>query len=75
MGRRGVPYLRSNRADGPIVVHLTEPPTVQVVPPGADYPERVRAMMPDEYEDLCFSGLPDPSVADEVKRRYEAAFG
>jgi len=75
VGRRGLPYLQSNRADGPIVVHLTEPPVVKVVAPGADYQERVRAMMPDEYEELCFSGLPDPSVAEEVKRRYEAALG
>ena len=75
VGRRGLPYLQSSRADGPIVVHLTEPPTVQVVAPGADYQERVRAMMPDQYEELCFSGLPDPSVAEAVKRRYEAAFG
>jgi hypothetical protein len=75
VGRRGLPYLQSSRSDGPIVVHLTEPPVVQVVAPGANYQERVRALMPDEYEELCFSGLPDPSVAEEVKRRYEAAFG
>jgi hypothetical protein len=75
VGRRGLPYLQSSRADGPIVVRLTDPPVVQVVPPGADYQERVRALMPDEYEELCFSGLPDQSVAEEVKRRYEAAFG
>lgn len=74
VGRPGVPYLQSSRADGPIVAHLT-PPAVQIAAPGADYQDRVRAMMPDQYEDLCFSGLPDPTVADEVKRRYESALG
>jgi hypothetical protein len=72
VGRPGVPYLESSRADGPIVVQLTNPPSVQIAAPGADYQDRVRAMMPDEYEALCFSGLPDASVADEVKRRYES---
>jgi hypothetical protein len=73
VGRSGLPYLESSRADGPIVVHLTEPATVQIAAPGADYQERVRAMMPDEYEELCFRGLPDPAVAEAVKRRYESA--
>lgn len=72
VGRPGVPYLQSTRADGPIVVHLADPPTVQIAAPGADYQERVRAMMPDQYEELCFGGLPDATVAEEVKRRYES---
>ena len=72
VGRPGVPYLSSSRADGPIVAHLTDPPSVQIAAPGVGYEDRVRAMMPDQYEELCFSGLPDPTVAEEVKRRYEA---
>jgi hypothetical protein len=72
VGRPGVPYLESSRADGPIVVHMTDPPTMEIAAPGAGYQERVRAMMPDQYEELCFGGLPDPSVAEEVKRRYES---
>ncbi|HEX5994826.1 MAG TPA: hypothetical protein VFY84_06760 [Jiangellales bacterium] len=72
VGRPGVPYLESSRSDGPIVVTLSNPPTIQIAPPGVDYQERVRAMMPDQYEELCFGGLRDPTVADEVKRRYES---
>ena len=30
-------------------------------------------MMPDQYEDRCFGGLPDPTVAEKVKLRYELA--
>jgi hypothetical protein len=72
VGRPGLPYLSSSRSDGPVVVQLTGPPVLQIAAPGAGYPERVRAMMPDQYEDRCFGGLPDPAVADEVKRRYES---
>jgi hypothetical protein len=32
-------------------------------------------MMPDEYEQYCFRGLPDPNVAAEVKARYVQALG
>jgi hypothetical protein len=72
VGRPGVPYLDSSRADGPLVVRMTDPPTIQIAAPGEDYQERVRAMMPDQYEDRCFGGLPDPTVAEAVKRRYES---
>jgi hypothetical protein len=72
VGRPGVSYMDSSRSDGPIVVSLAGSPTIQIVSPGADYQERVRAMMPDQYEERCFGGLPDPSVAQEVMRRYEA---
>ena len=75
IGGPGVPYLESSRSDGPIVVHLADPPSIQIAAPGADYQERVRAMMPDQYEELCFGGLPDPTVAEEVKRRYESDLG
>lgn len=75
VGRPGLPYLSSSRADGPIVAHLADPPSVQIAAPGVGYEDRVRAMMPDQYEELCFSGLPDPAVAEEVKRRYEADLG
>jgi hypothetical protein len=72
VGRPGLPYLDSSRADGPIVVRLTNPPSIQIAAPGEGYQDRVRAMMPDQYEELCFRGLPDPAVAAEVKRRYES---
>jgi hypothetical protein len=72
VGRPGVSYLDSSRSDGPIVVRLANPATVQIVAPGADYQARVRAMMPDQYEERCFGGLPDPAVAENVKRRYES---
>ena len=75
LGHPGLPYLESSRVDGPVVITLGATPSARIVPPGAGYAEAVRAMMPDEYEHLCFSGLPDPSVAAEVRQRYVQALG
>jgi hypothetical protein len=75
MGHAGVPYLESSRVDGPVVVTLGATPSAEIAPPGAGYAAKVRAMMPDEYEWRCFGGLPDPSVASEVQRRYVQALG
>lgn len=70
MGSPGTPYLMSSRADGPVVVRFGPPPVVTIVRSGPNYAERVRALMPDEYEDQCFGGLPDDAVAARVKARY-----
>ena len=71
VGRTGVPYLESSRSDGPIVVRLRPAPDIRIAQHGQGYQDRVRAMMPDQYEQFCFNGLPDDSVAGDVKRRYE----
>lgn len=73
VGRPGVPYLMSSRSDGPVVVSFVDPPAITIALSGAGYQERVRAIMPDQYEQFCFNGLPDSTVAADVKRRYEAA--
>ena len=75
LGHPGVPYLESSRIDGPVVVTLGPVPAAQIAPPGAGYADAVRAMMPDEYEQFCFRGLPDPNVAAGVKARYVQALG
>ena len=53
------------------MVRLQPVASVQIAQHGQGYPDRVRAMMPDQYEQQCFNGLPDGSVAGDVKRRYE----
>lgn len=75
VGRPGIPYLESSRSDGPIVVQLLPAPYIQIAQHGQGYQDRVRAMMPDQYEQYCFNGLPDDSVAREVRRRYEREVG
>jgi hypothetical protein len=74
-GSPGLPYVESNRADGPVVVTIAGATRVQIAQSGANYAEQVRLMMPDQYEDKCFRGLPDPSIAGAVRDRYEAALG
>lgn len=74
-GTPGLPYPESSRADGPVVVTLTGAPRASIAQSGAGYADRVRAMMPDQYEDRCFHGLPDASVAAAVRDRYESALG
>jgi hypothetical protein len=74
-GSRGLPYVESNRADGPVVVTIAGATRVQIAQSGASYVDQVRLMMPDQYEDKCFHGLPDPGIAAEVRDRYEAALG
>jgi len=70
VGPDGTPYLRSSRMDGPVVITFGPPPVVQIARSGAGYDGRVRAMMPDQYEPLCFGGLRDRSVAADVRRRF-----
>jgi hypothetical protein len=70
IGSPGVIYMESSRSDGPVVVRFGANPTVTIAQSGAGYADRVRAMMPDQYENLCFRGLPDPAVADAVRDRY-----
>lgn len=72
-GTPGVPYGESSRADGPVVVTLTGTPRALIAQSGDGYADRVRAMMPDQYEDRCFHGLPDASVAAAVRDRYQSA--
>jgi hypothetical protein len=70
IGPTGMPYLDSARSDGPVVVRLSDPPVVQIARHGEGYEGRVRAMMPDEYEPLCFGGLRNDAVAADVRRRF-----
>jgi hypothetical protein len=70
VGPDGTPYLDSSRMDGPVVVRFSDPPVVQIARHGAGYEDRVRAMMPDEYEPLCFGGLRNDAVAADVRSRF-----
>jgi hypothetical protein len=75
VGSPGRPYRESSRSDGPVVIRPGGAPAVTIARSGAGYADRVRAMMPDEYEQWCFGGLRDDAVAGEVRRRYEAELG
>jgi hypothetical protein len=70
VGPDGMPYLESSRMDGPVVVRFGTPTVIQIARHGEGYEGRVRAMMPDEYEPLCFGGLRNDAVAADVRRRF-----
>lgn len=73
-GRPGMDYEYSSRASGPVVVQLRQPPLVQVPAAGEGYEQRVRELLPDEYEGRALGAALSPEVAGQVKRRYLAAF-
>jgi hypothetical protein len=70
VGPTGRPYLESSRMDGPVVVTLLGAPSVRIARHGQGYEARVRDMMPDQYEPLCFGGLRNDTVAADVRRRF-----
>lgn len=68
------------RSAGPIAVELTEPPAVRTpelvqAQAGADYPARIRALIPERYHEqaLGFDRFVDPAVAEALRERYEDA--
>jgi hypothetical protein len=71
--QKGMPWDYATRSTGPAVITLTDPPTVQVVRSGAGYPERVRAMMPDDLEAEALAGFNDHGRPNSLLIRYRAA--
>jgi hypothetical protein len=74
-GAPGTAYDDSSRSSGPVAVRLSDPPVVRVPPSGLGYPDRVRALLPDEYEEQALKGFRDPSVPAALRARYDAMVG
>jgi hypothetical protein len=71
--QKGMPWDYATRSTGPAVITLTDPPTVQLAKSGAGYPERVRAMFPDELEAEALSGFNDRGRPSSLLNRYVEA--
>jgi hypothetical protein len=76
----GLGWPDAIRAGGPLVVELTEPPTVrtpELIPAeeGMDYADRIRALIPEQYHEqaLASDSFVDPAVAEALRERYEDA--
>ncbi|WP_191843628.1 hypothetical protein [Catellatospora chokoriensis] len=69
-GEPGQPWDFAARISGPVVVELTEPPRVRIAEAGLGYPDRVKAMLPDQYEPWAFGGFHDPSLPTVLQQRY-----
>lgn len=69
---KGTPWDYASRSSGPVVITLTDPPTVQIAPSGDGYPDRVRAMIPDDLEPRTFAGFSDRGRPSALLVRYNA---
>lgn len=68
----GTPWHYASRSSGPAVITLTDPPTVQIAQSGTGYPDRVRAMIPDNLERRALAGFADRSRPSALLARYNA---
>ncbi|MBB5868707.1 hypothetical protein F4553_002086 [Allocatelliglobosispora scoriae] len=67
----GTDWDFASRISGPTAVSLTAPAEVRIAAAGLGYPDRVRAMIPDNLEARALSGFADKDLPDELRRRYE----
>jgi hypothetical protein len=74
-GAPGTAYDDSSRSSGPVALSLGEPPVVRVPPSGLGYPDRVRALLPDRYEEQALKGFRDGSVPASLRAKYDALVG
>ena len=56
---------------GPIVVdYATRPPGVRVVESGEGYPERIREMIPERFQDQARHGFTNGQTVADLRSRY-----
>ncbi len=67
----GMPWDYAARSSGPVVITLSDPPTVQIPLSGEGYPERVRALIPDKLEARAFGNFIDKGRPSALRARYE----
>lgn len=68
----GTQWDFASRSSGPAVITLTDPPTVRIAQSGEGFPDRVRAMMPDNLESRSFAGFRDRDRPSALLVRYNA---
>jgi hypothetical protein len=74
--QKGLQWIMSPKLTGPLVVTLAaDPPTVTVVEGGADFPDRVRATIPEPYQEQALKGSLTAEGMRELIRRYDEAAG
>jgi hypothetical protein len=71
-GPPGTRFELSAFSSGPCAVRLSNPPVVVIPRSGMGYPERVRELVPDRYEEQALKGFQDPSVPDALRPKFEA---
>ena len=74
----GVPWDFATRFVAPLVMRFdTNPPTVQAAESSADvtYQERVKQLIPAQYQELAAQSALEPDAMAELRRRYDEAAG
>jgi hypothetical protein len=70
----GLEWILSYKLTGPLVVTLAaDPPTVTVAEGGVGYRDRVRAIIPAQYQEQAFNGSLTAADMAELIRRYDEA--
>jgi hypothetical protein len=67
------PWDFSTKLSGPLSVQLVEPPVVQVAESGEGYPDRVREIIPEPYQEQAFRELIDEEDMRDLRRRFDTA--
>jgi hypothetical protein len=68
---KGTPWDYASRSAGPVMVTLSDPPTVAIPESGEGYPERVRALIPDNLEPRAFGGFIDKGRPSALRTQYD----
>lgn|GEM_PF-1086396 len=71
-GPPGTRFELSAFSSGPCAVRLSTPPVVTIPRSGTGYPERVRELLPDQYEEQALKGFRDQAVPDRLRPKFEA---
>lgn len=68
---KGTPWDYASRSAGPVVVTLSDPPAVAIPESGEGYPERVKALIPDNLEAKAFAGFVDKGRPSALRSQYD----
>jgi hypothetical protein len=68
---QGTPWDYASRSAGPVMITLSDPPTVTIAESGEGYPERVRALIPDNLESRAFAGFVDKGRPSALRTQYD----
>ncbi|GAA1778193.1 hypothetical protein GCM10009681_56490 [Luedemannella helvata] len=68
----GRPFDYAVKTSGPLVATWGQPPVVTVVlQQGADYPDRVRAAIPAEYQEKALAATINPDALADLRTRFD----
>lgn len=70
----GRPWEWAVKMSGPLAAQWRpDRPVVRIAAPGQGYPERVRALIPDRYQDRAFGSFQNSAALAELRRRFDTA--